>query len=108
MSQYPYCMNKMQRKRLKQKLAEIERILWEEWDPIGVNDCTEAFGEYDSYALQICGMLQSPATSSAVEVEAFLTKIRTRSMGLSAVPDHDQTIAKRLLSLQAPLRITND
>lgn len=89
----------MQKKRLKQQLAEIERVLWEEWDPIGVNDCPGAFGEYDSYALQICGMLQSPTTPSAVEVEAFLTKTRTQSMGLGAVPDHDQTIAKKLLSL---------
>lgn len=38
-------------------LSEIRRILWEHWDPIGVNDEPKAFGEYDSYADGIYDLL---------------------------------------------------
>ncbi len=27
----------------------IDKVLWEEWDPIGVNDAIQARGEYSSY-----------------------------------------------------------
>ena len=32
---------------------EIDKILWEDWDPIGVNDCEGARDEYSSYVPQI-------------------------------------------------------
>ena len=31
-------------------ILEVEKILWERWDPIGVNSSSDAMGEYDSYA----------------------------------------------------------
>ena len=40
----------------KSVLKSIDEILWNDWDPIGVNDTEGARGEYSSYALQIFGL----------------------------------------------------
>lgn len=37
-------------KSWKPLLERVRRVLWETWDPIGVNEHAEASTEYDSYA----------------------------------------------------------
>ena len=83
-------------------LSDIERILWKEWDPIGVNVFPEAFGEYDAYAFHIFGMLCAPTRASVHEIEAYLNMVRTDYMGLYAAPDSDRAIADRLSNLHKP------
>ena len=48
-------------------LSEVRRILWEHWDPIGVNDEPGAFGEYDSYAGPIVSRLRRGTTASEID-----------------------------------------
>lgn len=64
----------------EQTLNAVRRILWETWDPIGVNHHPNISDEYDSYAPAIVEMLARGCT--ALELERHLTKLRTRSMGL--------------------------
>ena len=47
-------------------LADIERILLREWDPIGVRDVPGAEDEYDGYAFRIFTMLKSHAPEADV------------------------------------------
>ena len=62
----------------------MRQILWLDWDPIGVNDTPEAYGEYDSYADSVLGKVLHGAT--AAELDSFLGEIETDSMGLGSSP----------------------
>ena len=47
-------------------LSEIQRVLWEQWDPIGVNDEPRAFGEYNRYADSIYELLIRGASDDEI------------------------------------------
>lgn len=47
----------------KADLAIIQKILLNEWDPIGVSDIPEAQDEYDAYADTVFGMLADQTAS---------------------------------------------
>ena len=81
-------------------LAEIERILLRDWDPIGVQDFPTAADEYDSYALQIYLMLQTPTRPSVHEIAAYLNQVQTEHMGLGQTSDHNQRVAAMIAALQ--------
>ena len=80
--------------------AAVRSILWSEWDPIGVNDTPEAFGEYDAYAPPIVGMLMRGCT--AHDLESHLFKIETDSMGLPGLAStHRAAAVAALIALRA-------
>jgi len=58
----------------------VRQILWDVWDPIGVNKSPGAFGEYDSYAPKVVSLLAGGC--SPRELETHLSKLETTSMGL--------------------------
>ena len=62
-------------------IAEIDRVLWEIWDPIGVNDSPEARDEYHSYIHDVYALLKAAATRE--EIAAHLTRVERERMGLS-------------------------
>lgn len=69
-------------------IARIDSVLWEVWDPIGVNDAPEARDEYTSYAPDIAQLLRSGASDD--EIERHLATIIT-DMGMSWVnPDRSR------------------
>lgn len=63
-------------------LTKVKQILWEVWDPIGVNGEPDAFGEYDSYAPHILNLLQSGASED--QLANALDHITNDLMGLGA------------------------
>jgi hypothetical protein len=65
-------------------LKAARKILWESWDPIGVNRRANLSDEYDSYAPGLVRLLA--AGCSARELEAHLARLETESMGLSGRP----------------------
>ena len=80
------------------KLEELKRLLWEEWDPIGVNDMPEAIDEYDGYALEIWKRLQRAATLD--EIEAYLDWAVIEHMGLSASSSgRNRPIAEKAIAI---------
>lgn len=50
MSEASRSLRRMSKQTALGILSDIRRVLWEQWDPIGVNDEPGAFGEYDGYA----------------------------------------------------------
>ena len=62
------------------ELENLKRLLWEEWDPIGVNDMPDAEGEYDSYALQVFQMLNQGKNKA--DMLAYLEWVETEYIGL--------------------------
>jgi hypothetical protein len=77
------------------ELQAIQRLLWEDWDPIGVN----GFGpddEYDSYALLIHTMLNEGKGAS--DIAEFLHSVAIENMGLSEA-GNCAAIAQRLIEI---------
>ncbi|MCA9076098.1 MAG: hypothetical protein KDA93_13805 [Planctomycetaceae bacterium] len=79
--------------------AEVKRILWEEWDPIGVHPLGGPDDEYDSYVSSITRWILEGRDE--VAIERYLTELRTNAIGLSpSRSDDDRRIAKLLVSLR--------
>lgn len=77
---------------------EINRILWEEWDPIGVGKHEWISDEYTYYVPSIFKLLMQ--NESAPIVAHRLNEITRVSMGLQPDPEHNLSIAKRLITLK--------
>ncbi len=86
---------------------KVCQILWEQWDPIGVNCERYASGEndwdwpndeYDSYAGTLCRFLIEGRDEQTLI--AHLEQIQRNAMGLSSIDsENDQRVARLLLSL---------
>lgn len=59
----------------------VDRILWEDWDPIGINGCSEARNEYRGYAGNIVGMIWNGTTKT--EILDYLFWAESERMGLN-------------------------
>ena len=85
--------------KMAANLREIQHILLQQWDPIGVRSSPAAESEYDSYAVPIYSFLrQQPSERELVD---HLYQIETKRMGLTrfGMRRHLNPIAKRLLKL---------
>jgi hypothetical protein len=63
-----------------EKAEQVKEVLWEDWDPIGVNGFSGAEDEYDSYAEEILSIARQ--THSANAVAEHLVAIEYERMGL--------------------------
>ncbi len=80
------------------ELTEMVRVaLWQDWDPIGINDCPEASDECDSYVNGVCSLLHSGADSQMLG--KHLSQIETKSMGLSSPCSHLDDFVLKLLAM---------
>lgn len=86
----------MDKARYKLLASEVERILFEDWDPIGVNELGGPLDEYASYAPVIVRLLGEGA--SADTIVAHLAKIESEQMGVSSPPEHNAMVVNKLLS----------
>ena len=85
----------MKRKELWEAVKEV---LFQEWDPIGINSNPACSDEYDSYVSTIVRLLQAEADE--YKIAEHLRNLQRVSMGLrSANEEQDRRIAKRLISL---------
>jgi hypothetical protein len=81
-------------------IAEVDAVLWEVWDPIGVNDAPEARDEYTSYAPGVAQLLRSGASDAVIE-RHLATLIL--DMGLSWVnPDRARRTLAALREIAIP------
>lgn len=85
----------MNKKQINDNLKTIKKILWEDWDPIGINEAVTAIDEYDSYTPEIYKMLANSA--DAVTVANYLTHVDTELMGGTANPARDLLVANKLI-----------
>ena len=77
------------------ELSAIKRILWEDWDPIGVNGVGPD-DEYDSYAFRVFAMLTGG--KGATEIAEYLRWAAIENMGLSDAGDY-AGIARRVIEI---------
>jgi hypothetical protein len=83
--------------RTKALHRAIQKILVEEWDPVGVGDIPEAQDEYDSYVPEIYKMLISK--KSMYEIFEYLWWLETEHMGLTGDRQRTEMFAERLRNL---------
>jgi hypothetical protein len=81
------------------QLDAVKALLWEEWDPIGVNDMPEAHGEYDTYAEQVYVMLARGA--DAEEIARHLIWVVIEYMGLGTNGDAEALIARKAFAIHS-------
>ncbi len=82
-------MNKDQ----KELYRTVDEILWNDWDPIGVNDIAPR-DEYQSYVPEIFLMLIHNKTEN--EIADRLYKIETETIGVMGSREHCLKIAMKL------------
>lgn len=82
-------MNKEQKELYK----TVDEILWNDWDPIGVNDIAPR-DEYQSYVPEIFSLLIQNKTEK--EIADRLYKIETETIGVYGSREHCLKIAKKL------------
>jgi len=87
-----------------QKLKDIElykrvdEIIWNDWDPIGVNKYEEARSEYYSYLPSLYIKLIEGHDAKAIK--KYLDHIETVNMGLSGNPQRNIQIAEKLIEVR--------
>ena len=72
--------------RSRRNRARVRQVLWQDWDPIGVNGVSTAQDEYDAYADWAYAMLMDERRP-AEAIAAFLDDIASRHMGLGDRPE---------------------
>ena len=72
----------------------VDEILWNDWDPIGVNDIAPR-DEYQSYVPEIFSLLIQ--NKSDKEISYRLYKIETETIGVLGSREHCLKIAKKLI-----------
>lgn len=78
----------------------IRRILWEEWDPIGVRGDDWPNDEYDSYAPKLVEFVVTGRDEYAIA--SYLAQVETNAMGLSNSNDeNNKRVARLILSLRS-------
>jgi len=92
----PVINKKALRKRYDDLALQVDRVLWEDWDPIGVNKMGGPTDEYCSYVPRIVGLLLDGADT--FKISHHLSDLEHGSMGLRPSPDRNEQIAKKLLA----------
>jgi hypothetical protein len=73
----------------------VDEVLHYVWDPIGVSPVPRARDEHHGYLPQVFSMLRNGPDKRAIA--AYLGKVSTDSMGLSANAKHDLRVAQILI-----------
>lgn len=83
----------------KAKLWEnVDKILWEDWDPIGINDCGPK-DEYSGYVPSIIKLLDEGADEH--KIAKLLFHHANLNMGVSTIIEDHFKVAKKLKQLNS-------
>jgi hypothetical protein len=93
-------------RKQKEIFRQIDLILWNDWDPIGINHIKSARDEYYDYIAVFFKLIYNNASIS--DFTEQLTYISTNTMGLSANIDHDKFVANRLFELKKVMINNNE
>lgn len=77
---------------------KIDTILWQKWDPIGVNEIESARDEYYGYIPEIYNLKITNASKN--EIAEHLNKIATINLGLFENLKHCEEIAELILQIK--------
>ena len=81
----------------KRTYQQIDEILWNDWDPIGVNEMPEARDEYNSYVLAVLNLKLSGAELETIA--QYLFQIEVDRMGLFGNLDNCRRVSQIVCNL---------
>lgn len=84
-------------KRYKELHKKIDDILWNDWDPIGVNDIEDVRDEYTSYVPYIVNLKMNNADIQ--KISKHLSQLETVSMGMVGNEERCKKIAQKIVEL---------
>ena len=76
---------------------QIDEILWNDWDPIGVNETPEARDEYYGYIFDLLELKRRKV--SMEEMANHLFRIETEDIGLFGNKENCERVAQKILAL---------
>ena len=84
-------------KHMRSLISQVDEVLFDEWDPIGINDSPDTFDEYSSYAPLL---LKFAMRGNPESVAYQLSQLSTGHMGLhSSNRQHELFIAQKLIDI---------
>ena len=94
-------MKDSKQNRSREIMRQIHDVLWNDWDPIGVNDCAPD-DEYDSYISSVYKILSD--RPDEYKLTKHLLKLETNSMGLSSREEtHLLPVVRKLMEIDVSL-----
>lgn len=84
-------------KQTKQLYDAIDSILWNDWDPIGINGMLAIRDEYTSYVPYLVRLKKEDA--DVHEIANHLNQLETSSMGMDGSLDRCKEIAQKIKDL---------
>lgn len=84
---------------MKQLIKQVDEILFNHWDPIGVNWAAPR-DEYSGYAPAVAMLIVNGAATEAIATH--LDRIAVERMGLKPKPEKARRAASLLLALRKP------
>ncbi len=79
----------------------LDRILWEDWDPIGVSSMDGSKDEYHQYLPHVFSLALK--NSSAREIAEYLYWAAGTRMGLDSTVEKNLQIAKKIVGISKKL-----
>ena len=79
----------------------IDEILWNDWDPIGINLLPSSRDEYQNYIPVIFRMVMKSV--SIQDLEEYLDDVVRNRMGLRSIKKSNQPVAKKIIALKNQL-----
>jgi hypothetical protein len=83
----------------KQLYKRIDEILWNDWDPIGINDDEIARDEYQTYVPHI--LLLTMQDADKIKIAGYLHKVETINMGLSGNMQRCREVAQKIIEAKS-------
>ncbi|MFN0049073.1 MAG: hypothetical protein ACKVOU_08135 [Cytophagales bacterium] len=83
--------------KYKELYQDIDEILWNDWDPIGIND-TAPRDEYQSYTPTIFTLKNKGADQEVIAQKLF--ELETKNMGLDGNIKHCRQVAEKIVMLR--------
>ena len=79
----------------------IDEILWNEWDPIGINLLPSRRDEYNEYIAVIFNLVMKNVTE--LELEEYLDEVVRNRMGLRSHKQSNKPIAEKIIEMKNQL-----
>ena len=81
----------------------LDRLLYREWDPIGVHGLDGPDSEYQTYLPGFWRLVQDAA--SPADLAAYLSEVETSSIGVTTSSEHRLDVASKAVALMAAWRL---
>jgi len=81
----------------------IDEILWDDWDPLGINLLPSNRSEYHEYIPVIFHMVMKNATH--LELEQYLDDLVKNRMGLRSSKKSNKPVAEKIIELKNQLEL---